>query len=109
MSEPEVNWPGTSGRNYGYWVYPIGTNLKDSPGNYIYAKANNLGTWNAVYIGQTSSLRDRLNNHEKEPCARQNGATHIHAHIGAFDEQPRMAEEKDLITIHKPVCNDQHT
>ena len=108
MSEPKAYWPGTSEEEYGYQIYPIATDFEDSPGNYIYAKKNNQGKWDAVYIGQTSSLRDRFANHNKKSCILSHGATHIHVHNGSNNEQTRKAEEKDLIANCKPVCNDQH-
>lgn len=106
MSNSDIKWKGKSGRQYDYWITPLGTSFKDEPGNYIYAKQASPGRWLAVYIGQTSSLRDRLANHEKEACAKRNGATHIHAHTAADDEKMRRAEETDLITMWQPTCNE---
>lgn len=104
---PEVFWPGKSGQQYGYWVSRIDANYLDEPGNYIFAKVVN-GYWVAVYIGQTNSLANRLNNHPKEPCAIRNGATHIHAHTNHQGENARKVEEVDLIENWQPVCNVQH-
>ena len=84
----------------------MGTDFKDSPGNYVFAKEVSPGQWSPVYIGQTNSLKTRLGNHEKEACAKRNGATHIHAHTSG-GEEARLKEEKDLITRWKPTCNDQ--
>ena len=109
MSDPQIYWEGASGKKYGYWIHPIGTLFQDTPGNYIYAKETQQRRWKPVYIGQTSSLRDRLANHEKETCAKRNGATHIHAHTNSNSETTRRAEESDLISRWKPVCNEQLT
>lgn len=109
MSEAStIMWPGQSGRKYKYWIHPIGTSFKDEPGNYIFAKETKPGHWSPVYIGQTSSLDTRLANHEKEACAKRNGATHIHAHTNSA-ESSRLSEEKDLIMRWEPPCNDQYT
>ena len=32
------DWPGSSGQKYTYEVYPIGTDFKKVPGNYIFAR-----------------------------------------------------------------------
>ena len=104
---PTISWPGLSGQEYTYWIFPIETRLKDEPGNYIFAKEARPGFWVPCYIGQTSNLNQRLENHEKENCARRNGATHIHAHITNGGESARKAEEKDLILKWKPTCNEQ--
>jgi hypothetical protein len=100
-----INWPGKSGARYQYWVYPTSTEFKHEPGNYIYAKVVS-GNWVPVYIGQSSDLGSRLANHEKDVEAKRNGATHIHAHTSA-SEGARLAEERDLIVLWKPICNDQ--
>ena len=63
------------------------------------------GYWRPLYIGQTSSLADRLADHEREACAKRNGATHIHAHTSSDSEQVRRDEETDLIDKWDPVCN----
>ena len=99
-----IRWPGKSGKQYTYWTHPIGTAFQDEPGNYLYAKDTPSG-WVPVYIGETSSLRDRLANHEKEPCAKKNGATSAHAHTEHGGEAIRRLEEEDLVDKWKPVCN----
>jgi hypothetical protein len=109
MAEPDIYWKGKSGAKYGYWIHPIGTEFKDAPGNYIYAKETEPRKWRPVYIGQTSSLRDRLADHEKESCAKRNGAMHIHAHTSSNSEDTRRSEESDLISKWNPACNEQLT
>jgi hypothetical protein len=100
-------WPGKSGRAYTYQVYPLGTLFNDVAGNYAYAKL--IGSrWVPCYIGQTHGLRARLASHEKEPCARRQGATHIHAKVNT-STQDRLIEEEDLIRLWNPPCNDHHT
>lgn len=106
MSKPDIHWEGESGRRYGYWIREIGTSFKDKPGNYIYAKETEPNRWRPIYIGQTGSLADRLADHEKEECALENGATHIHAHVNTGGEQARQAEETDLIRRWNTACND---
>lgn len=76
MSAPDIYWSGESGKEYGYWIHKIGTSFKDEQVNYIYAKETEPGRWRPMYVGQTSSLADRLADHEKEACAKPNGATH---------------------------------
>lgn len=103
----KCNWAGKSGKTYEYQVYPISTNFKEEPGNYIFCKLNAAGQWVPQYIGQTKNLNQRLGDHEKEACAKRNGATHIHAHLNPM-EAARLAEEKDLIERYNPPCNTQH-
>jgi hypothetical protein len=104
---PTIDWEGKSGKKYRYWIYPIGTTFKDEGGNYAFAKETKPGYWSPQYFGQTKSLKDRLGDHEKEACAKRNGATHIHAHLNA-NEADRLAEERDLIQKWNPPCNVIH-
>jgi len=104
-SNPEIYWTGASGKQYGYWINPIGTAFKDEPGNYIYAKKNTQSNWVAQYIGQTESLKDRLADHEKEICSKRHGATHVHAHVNSDGKQARLSEESDLTDNYNPPCN----
>jgi excinuclease UvrABC nuclease subunit len=99
-----INWQGNSGRTYKYWIYPIDSSFKSEPGNYLFAKETSPRTWRPVYIGQAKNLDDRLDNHNKEACAKRNGATHIHAHLN-HSKEARLAEESDLIKKWNPACN----
>ncbi len=98
--EAKVELHGRLGR-YAYWVYPINTAFKDEPGNYIYAKRNSAGQWQPVYIGQSTSLSQRLGSPDAEKTAIRFGATHILAHLNS-DERARKDEEADLITSLVP-------
>jgi len=104
---PTIKWPGLSGKEYQYWIYPMGASFKKDPGNYIFAKESSQTHWTPCYIGQTENLNERLGDHEKEACAKRNGTTHIHAHLTTGGESVRKAEEKDLIQRWKPPCNEQ--
>jgi hypothetical protein len=101
---PTINWPGKSGTNYKYWIYPLGASLKAEGGNYIFAKEVRPGEWSPLYIGQTGDLNERFDNHHKADCIKKNGATHIHAHLNGNDDT-RLAEEADLIARWDPSCN----
>ncbi|OFW00233.1 MAG: hypothetical protein A3I61_08705 [Acidobacteria bacterium RIFCSPLOWO2_02_FULL_68_18] len=89
-----------------YWIHRIGTFFNDEPGNYILAKEVEAGSWEAVYIGHTASLQKQLVDPEKEACAKQNGATHVHVHSTPTGESRRAAEQIDLVAKWRPVCNE---
>jgi predicted GIY-YIG superfamily endonuclease len=103
----KCEWPGVSGKTYTYHVYPFGTALKADAGNYIYAKLNQQGQWVPLYIGETEDLDHRVATHEKRDCVRQNGVTHIHAHLTAGGLAARLAEETDIRKNFDSPCNDQ--
>lgn len=99
-----IKWPGLSGKDYVYQIYPIDTSFNDVAGNYIFAKESSPGKWVSVYIGQTSSFKDRFVNHHKQNCINRHGATHIHAHTNTV-EAARLSEERDLVNRWQPTCN----
>ena len=102
-----MNWPGQSGKEYQYEVHPIDAPFRSLPGNYIYAGQAEDGSWVPIYIAQTRDLHQRLEGHVGLDDARQNGATHIHAHYCTTTQAERCSEERDLILRWEPVCNDR--
>lgn len=100
----KCTWTGASGKIYEYEMYPIGTNWNDVPGNYIFAKESSPHTWEAIYIGETMSFKDRLPNHNELPCIQRNGGTHIHIHINR-GSRTRLDEEADLLANNATPCN----
>lgn len=101
-------WQGRSG----YW-YPhsIVTNLDDlfeTSAIYIMVRRepNRLAT--PLYIGKADDLRERFLSHEKRELARILGASELHIHLLARNEQELSAIEVDLIKAHSPVLNRQH-
>ncbi len=103
-SQQPVTWVGRSDTHYVYEVYSPSGNWNDVAGNYIFARQEPDGGWTALYIGETSSFRDRFSSHERWPCATRHGATHVHAHVNT-GATARRAEETDLIAAGIPPCN----
>ena len=103
---PFINWPGQSGKEYQYEVYPIDTAFKALPGNFIYGKQAEDGSWIPIYITQTRDMHQRLEGHVSLDDAVANGATHIHVHYCTTGQAARCTEERDLIQRWQPVCND---
>ena len=101
-----VSWPGQSGKEYQYTVYPIETTFPPVPGNYIYAKQSEEGQWIALYVAQTRDMHQRLEGHEKLQDATDNGATHIHVNLASSGQAGRCTEEKDLILCWRPILNE---
>ena len=100
-----INWTGKSGRQYLYYIYPIGSTFKAVPGNYIFAKETSPGRYRPIYIGETEDLSERFDNHHKMACIRREGATHIHAHQNDAGVTARRQEERDLVAKWNPSCN----
>jgi len=101
-----TNWVGESGTQYPYEIHPLDAQFQAVPGNYIYAKQCEDGTWVPVYIAQTRALNQRLEGHVGVEDARRQGATHIHVHFSTTGPAGRCSEEHDLVNHWHPVCND---
>lgn len=111
---PTKTWEGVSGRRYhGFVVFPLQTvpslfpwftqipgDIPDMPG--IIAKKNDAGGWDALYIGESGAVRDRLVSHER--ATEWSGATHIHVRSDWAGEGPlsRLGIEADLQKKHTP-------
>ena len=100
-----IIWKGQSGEEYRYSIYPIGTDFKGVPGNYIFARETEPGRHRPIYVGETSDLSERFDNHHKMPCIRRSQATHIHVHQNDGGPAARRREEADLIAKWNPTCN----
>jgi hypothetical protein len=79
-SSASIKWRGQSGKEYPYEVYPLETSFQPLPGNYIYARQAEDGSWIPIYIAHSRDLHQRLEGHVRLSDATTNGATHIHAH-----------------------------
>jgi hypothetical protein len=105
-SAANVNWPGQSGKEYQFQVYPLDASFQALPGVYIYAGQAEDGSWVPIYIAQTRDLHQRLEGHVRMDDAVANGATYLHAHYCSAGQAARCTEEHDLIVRWQPVCNE---
>lgn len=105
-SKPTNSWTGQSGKGYRYEVYALDTEFRPLPGNYIYARQSEVGTWEPIYVGQTRDMHQRLEGQERLASALEHGATHIHMHYDTVGQAARCTEERDLIVRWHPPCND---
>jgi hypothetical protein len=108
--ERTIFWPGITGEEYKYCIYPIGTSFDPVPGNYIFARETGPQTWTAVYVGETDNLDDLLSNpenYEKIADIRRYGSTHIHIHNHGFDSYDRRREAMDIRHKCHPPCNSE--
>lgn len=105
MVEQTIMWSGASGKQYKYWITDMDLSFKDEPGNYIFTKETSPGQFTPIYIGETESLKDRLSGHDKLPCLKPHGGTHIHTHTTPRGEQTPKAEEADLLAKWDSPCN----
>ena len=94
-------WVGGSKKEYTFSIFKKETKFNELEGNYIFAKKNDGGTWEAIYIGE-GDLSDRPFAKDHLDCAEKKGFTHYHVHINE-EEKKRKEEETDLIAGN-PEC-----
>ena len=105
MTNESVTAKGASGAAYGFYVYPWGTDFKAIGGVYmVLHKGYQNGKYDVLYVGQTSDLSERLDNHHKKPCFDRNRKTHLAAMIES-SEARRLNIEADLLRNYNPNCN----
>jgi predicted GIY-YIG superfamily endonuclease len=105
-----MDWKGKSGRTYPFEIWTKNTQFYEVECIYIYTKLENDG-WQCLYVGQTSQLATRLQQHangdsDSDKCIQKSGATHIHVHQKS-PESARFDEETDIRNNYRWSCNKQ--
>lgn len=88
-------WRGSSGDRYDYHVLPLGGLMKNVLGNYIFARRNASGSWDAVYVGQ-GLLDGDFSQHFMAREIRDKAVTHIHFRENPI-ESARWIEMADIL------------
>jgi hypothetical protein len=103
-----MNLTGQSGTIYAFQVYPLGTPFKEVGGVYVIsrrtAKADGGGNHDIYYVGQTSTLAERFNDHHKAEHWERREANCISVFVEE-NERVRLAIEADLVAAFNPCCN----
>jgi excinuclease UvrABC nuclease subunit len=103
--ENKLTVKGASGQTYDFWAYPWNTTLRAEGGVYLVLKKNHVnGNYGLIYVGQTSNLSERFDDHHKKHCFDRHGKTHIAARL-ENSERSRLLVEADLIQNYRPNCN----
>jgi hypothetical protein len=106
-----INCPGLNGRNYQLEMRPIGSWFYEVSGVYVFCKPAANGNWDAIYVGETDNLNQRLNtalqSHHMWPSCALHGATHIASIVVGGERSARLALETELRHSLNPPCNRQ--
>lgn len=106
-----ITWRGASGQSYTFETHPVGTQFNPVSGVYIFCRQVTSGNWEALYVGETQSLKQRLNtgvsSHDGYLRASRLGMTHIAALVVAGDAE-RLRIETDLRHGLNPSANTQN-
>lgn len=106
----DITWKGASHKSYTFTAYPDGQQFNPVSGVYIFCRPLSSGNWEALYVGETQSLYDRLNvgisGHDGYARAKKLGMTHIAA-MSVVGDTNRLGVETDLRHGLKPSANAQ--
>lgn len=104
----DITFKGASGKEYKFEAWPWGTQFNTIGAVYFTTKrtpkSDGGGNHANVYIGQTSDLSERFDNHHKNDCFKRNGVNCICVHQDN-NEESRLTKESDLIKGNKTPCN----
>ena len=108
---------GASQREYVFELYTFsdfdevkGT-FKAIPALYMFGKmSEDQSKIKLIYLGETSDLSTRFDNHHKERCIRLHEANCIGICVEKeFKEEEKLKEaEQDILAAYNFPCNDQH-
>lgn len=101
---PTITLNGRSGRSFQFGIYPWDTSFKALGAVYVPMKLENNGRYTVLYVGQTSDLSERFDDHHKQWCFNRYAKSHI-AILLQSSETNRLAIEADLVASYNPVCN----
>jgi hypothetical protein len=105
----DVTFTGASRTLYEFTAYSLDTIFKAIGAVYIFTKRtvhDDRGSHERLYIGQTSDLSERFENHEKWPCISEYSVNCICVHPES-NEQTRINIETDLRNNNDIPCNKQ--
>lgn len=106
----DIYWRGASGKSYTFETFPEGTSFNAISGVYIFCRPLSSGNWEALYVGETQSLYQRLNvgisSHDGYIRAKRLGMTHI-AVLVVHGDTERLRIETDLRHGLNPSANAQ--
>jgi hypothetical protein len=107
-----IFWTGASGNRYEFQLAALGTiNYFAIEGVYIFCKPAGSSNYWPAYVGETDSLKRRLNDelegHHALQAIRSHGATHISVLVVRGDRAKRLYVETDLRNALNAPCNKQ--
>ena len=107
----KITWRGASGQSYTFETYDIGERFNPISGVYIFCRQVDPVNWEALYVGETQSLKQRLNigisAHDGYARASRLGCTHIAA-LAVSGDVERVRIETDLRHGLNPSANAQN-
>jgi excinuclease UvrABC nuclease subunit len=102
-----ISWTSSQLQRFEFDIFSIDASWNETAGLYMFCGQNLQRLWAPKYIGQASSFKERLCDHEQWAPAVANGATHVLAMV-VSQQSERDRLEKILIAELHPPLNVQH-
>ena len=84
------------------------SSLKNQSGVYaILGRNSQSERWTVVDIGESGTVRDRVENHDREPCWKRQGYRQLAVAAYYCPEAQRMKIEQELRNQYDPPCGDR--
>jgi hypothetical protein len=87
-------------------IIGIGEAAPRAAGVFIYARRKPDGQWQALFIGETANLRNRLSFNEIAADALLSGATDIHVLLTGSDASARRDTCERMVRTNNPLLNE---
>lgn len=71
-----------------------------------WARAGGIN-WSVLDIGESQSVRERVETHDRQPCWQRHGHRELAAAALYVNERQRMAIEKELRIRYTPPCGEK--
>ena len=81
--------------------------LKNQSGVYVILCSNGNSNWKVVDIGESQSVRERVENHDREDCWHRQCQSTLAVAVLYSNQKERMRIEQELRVQYKPPCGDQ--
>lgn len=98
-----VTFGGASGAKYSFEVHRWGTTFAAVGAVYGVLRWD-AGSYRLIYVGETSDLSSRFDNHHRAPCFDRHHKSHL-AVMAQGNADRRRAIEADIRQHYNPPCN----
>lgn len=106
-SSATITIKGKDGKSYVFYIHKLPVIFEALAGLYLFTKLlEDNKTHRYIYLGITNDLSERFNNHHKEDCIKNNGATHLSV-CPITNEKERQDAEKNILAAINTICNDK--
>lgn len=83
------------------------TGIHAQSGVYVILGKSGGANWSVVDVGESQSVRERVESHDRQPCWKQRGFQELAAAVLYVPEQQRLRIESELRSHFNPPCGDR--